>query len=594
MFIPEDIIENVRVRSDIAEILSEYIVLKKAGRNYKSLCPFHNEKTPSFMVSAEKQIFHCFGCGAGGNVFNFLMKIEGLTFYEVLKKLASRAGIKLPSPSRGKEDSAQYKEKELLFTLHEQAAAYYHKFLLESKAAQEAREYLKKRKINADMISKFRIGYAPRGNNLMHLSQGKGYTLDLLKKSGLVSIYSDSQHPHDYFQDRLIFPICNPQGQVIAFGGRILTDERKPKYLNSPDTALYSKSRSLYAIHIAGGSIRLKQQAIIFEGYIDVISAHKHDISNSIATLGTSLTSDHIHLLKRYAEEVLIIYDADNPGITATLRGLDMLVDSGLRVKVATLPSHQDPDDFLRASGKEAFLNVVEEALALVDYRFNIACTQADISTTGGKVHVVKEVLPSIARIKNAVEQREEVKKLAQRLSLDEESLLIELNKDTKHKKRGVQAEKLAPVKTTSGIEQAQRELVQLMLSDCEVLKRVKVELKPENFTASELFPVVQVIFKLSLSSDESEFISRIIDTLQDEQLSQIVSGLMMQEIRYTDKQRAMDGLIKTIKLHALRQEYERLESEVRSMLDRNQQPPAKILKEYQHLVQVLKGSRRN
>ncbi len=592
MFIPEEIIEDVRSRSDIVEILSEYIILKKAGRNYKSLCPFHNEKTPSFMVSSEKQIFHCFGCGAGGNVFNFLMKMEGLTFFEAVKKLATRAGVKLPSPARNREFSREYKEKESLLKLNEYVADYYHRYLLELKNTGQTRTYLKKREISLDIIKKFKIGYAVKGNNLLRSTQQKGYSLELLKKGGLVSFYAESQRSRDYFQERLIFPIYSHQGQVIAFGGRVLSEDKKPKYLNSPETLLYNKSRNLYGLNIAAGAIRSRGQVIILEGYIDVLTSHQYGIENAVATLGTSLTQEHVHLLKRYTEEVLITYDADSPGISATLRGLDLLLDSGLRVKVVTLPSGKDPDDFLRENGKEAFIEILRKSLPLVEYRLNLAMANADIQTTEGKVYVAKEVLPSIARIRNAIEQREEIRKLSQSLHLDEESLLIELDKIKSRDSKPSGLDKVI-LKDTSGIEKAQRELVQLMLIDHDTIGQVKDELKPGDFNFLGLGVIVEEIFKLS-SYTGDDFAVKIIDSLQNEHLSQVISQLILEDRKYIEKEKTVEGLIRTMKQYNLRQKYEKLEEEVKNMLDRNQQPSVKTLQEYKDLIQALKGSRRN
>ncbi|MFH1238764.1 MAG: DNA primase [bacterium] len=589
---PEDIIENVRSRNDIVQVLAEYISLKKIGRSYKSLCPFHNEKTPSFIVSPEKQIFHCFGCGEGGNVFTFVMKMEGLTFPEALKKLAAKVGVTLPELPKSAEFGRQSKERETLVKLNEQVADYYHRYLLEAKDGVRAREYLKKRNISPAIIKKFKIGYAAKGNNLLDLAKKKGYSPELLKKGGLISFYSDSNRYYDYFQERIIFPIYNPPGQVIAFGGRVLSDDKKPKYLNSPETILYNKSRNLYGLNIAAGAIRTGNKALILEGYIDVLTTHQYGIENAVATLGTALTPEHIQLLKRYAEEVVITYDTDAPGISATLRGLDLLLDTGLRVKVVSLPSGKDPDEFLQAKGTEAFIEVLNKALPLVDYRLNIAAAKVDIRSTEGKIYVAKDVLPTIARLKNAIEQREELKKISQRLSLDEESLLIELEK-IKTRTPGEAGLENMVVQDSLGVEKAQRELLQLMLTEPGVIEKIKDEIGPADFSVLDLAVIAEEIFKLSPYAGE-DLAAKIIDSLENEKLSQLISRLILEDKKYSEIDRTTRGLIKNIKEHSMRQRYARLEEEVKNMLDRNEQPPQETLREYKELIQALKGSRRN
>ena len=592
MFMPEDIIENVRSRNDIVQVLAEYISLKKIGRSYKSLCPFHNEKTPSFIVSPEKQIFHCFGCGEGGNVFTFVMKMEGLTFPEALKKLAAKVGVTLPELPKSAEFGRQSKERETLVKLNEQVADYYHRYLLEAKDGVRAREYLEKRNISPAIIKKFKIGYAAKGNNLTGLAEKKGYSPELLKKGGLISFYSDSNRSYDYFQERIIFPIYNPPGQVIAFGGRVLSDDKKPKYLNSPETILYNKSRNLYGLNIAAGAIRTGNKALILEGYIDVLTTHQYGIENAVATLGTALTPEHIQLLKRYAEEVVITYDTDAPGISATLRGLDLLLDTGLRVKVVSLPSGKDPDEFLQAKGTEAFIEVLNKALPLVDYRLNIAAAKVDIRSTEGKIYVAKDVLPTIARLKNAIEQREELKKISQRLSLDEESLLIELEK-IKTRTPGEAGLENMVVQDSLGVEKAQRELLQLMLTEPGVIEKIKDEIGPADFSVLDLAVIAEEIFKLSPYAGEN-LAAKIIDSLENEKLSQLISRLILEDKKYSEIDRTTRGLIKNIKEHNMKQRYTRLEEEVKNMLDRNEQPPQETLREYKELIQALKGSRRN
>ena len=438
-----------------------------------------------------------------------------------------------------------------------------------------------------------KVGYAPKGTNLLlKVNNKKAYSVELLKKGGLVSFYSESQKYYDYFQDRIIFPIYNSRGQVVAFGGRVLSNDKKPKYLNSPDTLLYNKSKTLYGLNFASRAIRSQNQVIILEGYIDVLTAHQYGIENTVATLGTSLTMEHIHLLKRYAEGLIITYDADAPGISATLRGLDLLIDSGLSVKIVSLPSGKDPDDFLHENGKEAFIGILRKSLSLVDYRLNLAISDVDIHTTEGKVYVIKKVLPIIERIKNAIEQREEIKKLSQRLSIDEELIFIELSKIKNKDLRNSNLDQII-LTDTLGIEKAQKEIVQLMLLDYDIIGKVKQKLCPDDFDVLNLSVIVDEIFKLPLNVEDN-FAVKLIDSLQNEELSRIITQLLLEDKKYIEKEKTVDGLIKTIKQYNLNKKYTKLGEELRNTLDRNEQPSVETLQKYNELVKVLKGSRRN
>ena len=322
-FIPEDKISEIKHSADIVDIVSDVVLLKKAGKNLVGLCPFHSEKTPSFTVSPDKQIFHCFGCGVGGNVISFLMKQEGLSFPEVARHLAKRYGVSIPEGPVSPEQKRRMSERESLFDLNRRAMDYFHETLLKSPAGEKARSYLSKRGISAKTIDAFKLGFARDGwDHLLRYFSGRRIPRALLEKSGLILARKDSSGYYDRFRNRIIFPIFNASMQVIGFGGRVL-DDALPKYLNSPETAVYNKSRSLYGIHRAKEKCRTTGTVFIVEGYFDLLTLHQHGIENAVATLGTALTAEHVRLLTRYASRMILVYDSDEAGIRSAQRCIE-------------------------------------------------------------------------------------------------------------------------------------------------------------------------------------------------------------------------------------------------------------------------------
>ncbi len=593
MSVSNDIIDEIRSRCNIVDILGEYLVLKRAGRNFKGLCPFHSEQTPSFMVSPDKQIFHCFGCGTGGNVLHFLMKIEGMTFIEVLEKLALRTGVRLPSPKLSNELFKRNKDKEQLFSLNEYIADYYHRCLKESSGAEHARNYLEKRKITANLIDRFNIGYSFGLNDLIKTASRNGYSTELLKKVGLVSLNSDKSGYHDYFYNRVVFPVYDNKKRVAGFGGRVIDDSHGPKYLNSPQTLLYNKSNILYGLDKAGPSIRLENKVIIMEGYIDVILAAQYGIKNAVATAGTALTENHISLLKRYTEEIIIIYDADSAGESATIRALELLFNSGLRVKIVCLPSGSDPDTFLREHGREKFLQLIDNSLSVIDYRYRLASEKVDSSTVDGKIYIMKQILHAIAGIDNAVEQDEEIRKLARRISVKEESLYVELRKIKIGSNKNKIGASLFGKEVKSGLVTAQHELVQCMLRDNYTIEHIKKELDLEDFTVPELKSIVSGLFNLHDSGKAAEP-ANLMNELDDERLNQLISQLVVDEKHYEHTDEVVNGLINTVKNARLQKKYISLEAEIKREMEEGHKVNNEKLQEYNRLTQMIKGSRRN
>jgi DNA primase len=602
--IPGYLIDQIRQSNNIIEVISGYLPLKKAGSNFRALCPFHQEKTPSFIVSPQKEIFHCFGCGEGGNVFNFLMKHEKVSFIEAVEKLAERVGISLPRDKASREEASRVsQERKSLFEINHHAASFFQRCLKSSGSAQKAREYLNNRGLEEEIINKFGLGYAPGSGGLLETAANKGYSKTLLEKAGLITFSEKRNDYCDLFFDRIMFPISDVQSRVIGFGGRVL-GERTPKYLNSPETAVFNKGKTLYALNLGKESIQKKNQIIILEGYMDAIACHQFGIENSVATLGTALTSEHVSIISRYAEEVVIVYDADTAGVKAALRGLDLLIGSGLEVRVAALPQGSDPDDFLRSQGVEKFQREIFQSLSLVDHWVKLISQTANLNSSEGKVALVEEVLPTIARIKNLVEQKEEIKKLSQLISVDEQTLLLELgriNRKAYHWGKPSYSEELArrfrDSTSQEGILKAEKGLVQVMINYPEEIETIRAEVTPDDFLVSDLSRIVKVIYELY---DKKEPIKPaiVMDRIYSEdlqfsnQINQIIASLAIQEEKAEFSPQTVDALINRVKMHKPEEEYRKISEEVTTLIDRGLPVEPEKIERYQQLAKKLKGSK--
>lgn len=425
-FIPEDVIEQVRRSVNIVEVISEYVQLKKQGKNYFGLCPFHGEKTPSFSVSEEKQIYHCFGCGAGGNVFSFLMEIEGYNFVEALQTLAKRAHIELPTieSSKSSKSSESVSKKKQTFEAHKLLAKLYHHILMNTEEGAIAKKYLlEKRQFTEEMLEHFQLGYAPDSFEFAKtFLERRGFTLGEMVNAGLLS-ESDNGRFYDRFRHRVMFPIWDAQGQVIAFGGRTLTDE-KPKYLNSPETEIFHKSRILYHLNMARLSIRKQNQLVLFEGYMDVIAAYHAGIENGVASLGTSLTEEHAKIIRRVTDQVIICYDRDDAGIEATIRAVDILESAGCLVKIAKMPDGLDPDDYIKKFGANQFVtNVIGVTETVMAFKMDILRKNRRMNDDAERMQYIDDVLHEVSKVTKAVEREHYLRQLSEEFSISLEAL---------------------------------------------------------------------------------------------------------------------------------------------------------------------------
>lgn len=426
----DQILDQIRAANDIVDVISEYIPLKKAGRNFKAKSPFTDEKTPSFMVSPEKQIFHCFSTGKGGDVFGFLIQYENLTFPEAVRKLAERGHVQLPERPTGGGPRQDRSENEKIFEAYSLAAEYYAQLLQHPQKGKQAREYLKQRNFDEDIINEFKLGWAPdEWQGLFEFLSKKGIPENILIKSRLVN-KSDKGRMYDVFRGRLMFPIHNLQGKVVAFGGRVLGKDEGPKYLNSPENPIFVKRKELFGLHSAKRFLKGDMPRIlVVEGYFDFLRLHQKGFQYSVATLGTALTEEHVSLLKRFVQDVIVVYDGDKAGESAALRGLEIFLEGGLNVKLIQMPEGSDPDDYLAEQGAEAFEQLVSKALDLFEYKLNILMKRFDRHDSAGLVKISQEALSTLLKIKSPVLIDRYLRQLGQALGIDENSLRSELQR---------------------------------------------------------------------------------------------------------------------------------------------------------------------
>ena len=541
----EDIIRRVRDSIDIVELISGYLSLKKTGKNHTGLCPFHAEKTPSFNVNSDKQIFHCFGCGVGGDVFKFIELQEGLNFPEAVKTLATKAGISLPADSASRtQDKKSEDERKALFAIVADAAEYFQQEL-NGPAGSAARAYLVKRGVSESTITDFSLGYArPEWDGLLRHLKQKGYGLGLLEKAGLIIKRNEGEGYYDRFRGRIIFPIRDMSGHVIAFGGRVM-DDTLPKYLNSPETPLYSKSNVLYCLDKAKDAGRKQGYFIIVEGYLDALACHQYGVKNAIATLGTALTDGHMRLMKRFAQKIVLIFDPDPAGVKATLRGLDLFVASNMKVNVVSLPDGNDPDTFLQKQGAEAFAACLRGSVKFMDFVLSQVVKGGPPASIDEKVEKAGEMLGFIAKLLSGIERDHYVKRTAEALDLDESVLRQEMPTQPKHLGPAPADKKPAPA-TKAKRPRAEEILIHLMLKDGEIAQQLQDQIKPQDFTdplfqraAAKVFQVLAAQHKL----DSSELLAEA-----DEELRHVLSHYSMLEVEYEDPHKHCRDCVDVIK----------------------------------------------
>ena len=559
-YVPQEILDEIVARCDIVSVVNEYVPLKRKGSNYQGLCPFHNEKTPSFSVSPGKQIFHCFGCGKGGNVFRFIMDIEGVSFLEAVERLAKRANVTLPEKEMTAAQRAKLEQRKRYLKINNFAARYYQKILLETEAGRPYREYLQKRQIDEEIIQKFQLGATPSGwDNLYQNLKKRGVTTQEMLDLGLISVSRREGQYIDRFRNRLMFPIGNEKGEIIAFGGRIIDKDSSPqKYLNSPDTPLFHKSRNLYGLHLARNSIRNQDMAIIVEGYMDVISCHQHGITNAVAPLGTAFTPEQGRLLMRSTYQIGISFDGDAAGIKATMRCLDILSDLGATARVIQIPDQADPDEFLKKYGKEAFLQLIEDSQELVMYKIARYMETTNTDSIRGKMKVVEQLLPDLRKMQSAVARETAVRLVAAQLQVSEKAVWEEVRKpiDSGEHLRMETEIVQSPVENeinAGKIESpVEKNILRILFVRPDLLREV------EAYGGSELFGAAGAALYREFAADIARSGKVESANIAQEQ-SLFLAELLMEEVYVTDQEKALKDGLRQLKYEQLNEEYRRL-----------------------------------
>ena len=553
----DELIDEIKNNNDIVDVVSQYVHLKRSGRNYFGLCPFHNEKSPSFAVSPDKQIFHCFGCGVGGNVIHFISKIEGINFRESLELLAERANITLPKlESIGDNKTQELKDK--IYQINKSAAYFYHENLYKP-TAKKAQDYVKKRKLNNATLKEFLIGYSGNFNELYNFLKSKGFSDEAILASDLVNRNDRGQYI-DRFRHRLMFPIQDVRGRIIAFGGRVL-DDSKPKYINSPENLVYSKGRHLFGLYNAKKHDTKK--ILIVEGYMDVISLHQRGITNVVASLGTAMTEAQGRLLRRSSEQIILGYDADGAGQEAIMRGLDILKNLGCDVRVLQISGAKDPDEYVTKYGAERLKKCIDDAISLVEFKVRVLKRTLNLENTADKIKFLNEVAKILARVENSMEQEIYIEKISKDYDISKESLYSEIKKILYPKnanskileKRNIQYNMVKKADTKISEARLKREntiIAMLLMSNANVYSKIKNKIKPEDFKSEKNKKILEKVY-----AEYEKGVTEIYDVLslfEDEDIINHITEIMAKDYGITDIDKGIDDILNTYERENLKE----------------------------------------
>ena len=557
--IAEEKLNEIRQAVDIVDVISDYVQLKKQGRNYFGLCPFHGENSPSFSVSPDKQIFHCFGCGAGGNVFTFLMELENISFQEAAVKLAEKTNIELQisTSASGKERKVSEEIQEML-NAHELLSKFYHHLLVNTKEGQHALEYLINRGFTRESIDKFQIGYSLHSWDFVSKFLTKrNFRPEWMEKAGLIIKRERDGSYFDRFRDRIMFPIFDRNGKTIAFSGRSLGADNEPKYLNSPETAIFNKSKTLYNFHLARASIRKLQSAVLFEGFADVIAADRSGVENGIATMGTALTDEHISLIRQNVQSVTICYDSDNAGIEAAYRAGNLLMDAGFSIKVALMPDGLDPDEYIKKNGSERFRNeVIGASLTWMSFKFLYFRRGKNLQQEGDRLSYIEEIVKEISNLPKAVERDHYLRQLATEFSLSLDALKQEQEQmlfAEKRNSKGQKEVKNSPVIVPRQVNQlkpahftAERRLINHMLRNRELAYRVQELMQGNTFNIDEHQAIITYLFGFYEDHDDPDP-SLFLTYIQDDKLRRLVANIEMMVVNEEISDQELTDYIKQV-----------------------------------------------
>ncbi|MCT4611867.1 MAG: DNA primase [Clostridia bacterium] len=565
MYYPNEIIEQIMDSADIVDVVSEYVNLTQKGNNFTGLCPFHSEKTPSFVVSRDKRMFHCFGCGAGGNVFTFLMQIENFEFPEAIKFLAKKYGIELPEAKLSDKQKKYYRMKERIYDMNKDAGKFFYDNLY-TKNGDRATEYLSNRELNLDIRKRFGIGYANESwNDLLDHLKAKGYSDEEIEKSGLFS--SKNGKTFNRFRDRLMFPIFDVHNRVIGFGGRIL-DKGEPKYLNSPEGIVFNKREQLYNMNLAKKA--KTNFLIIVEGYMDVISVYQAGFTNVVASLGTAFTKEQASLMKKYVDEVIIAYDGDNAGKSAILRAIPILLSKDLKVKILDLKDQKDPDDFIKSYGRAEFKKAIDASISHIDFKMKMLKSKYDYKNNiDDKIEFVNEITKIINEVTNEIEKDVYVNKISEETGIDRSAILKEAVKlDEKAAPKKEYKPKEENVEDQSLID-ANNQLISFMLEDKKIYDKIHEHVKINEFIYERYQKIVALIndsYKLENIIKLSEFINNFSEVSEQN----LVVRISEIKEKYDDeiaKEKAITQLIRKIKRSYVDKMIENAEDELKMSL---------------------------
>ena len=548
----DEILNEVRENSDIVEVISQYVHLKRSGRNYFGLCPFHNEKSPSFSVSPDKQIFHCFGCGVGGNVFTFISKIEGIGFKEAIENLADRAGIVLPKLTNN-EDSKREELKSKVYKVNNFTADYYHKRLYkpESKAGQE---YVKQRKLTNETLESYNLGFSGNYDELYKVLRKEGFNDEEILESGLVKKNEHGQYV-DFYRDRFMIPILDVRNRVIAFGGRVLGDAKRFKYLNSPENIVYSKGKHLFGLNVAKRYDHKK--LLIVEGYMDAISLHQRGITNVVAALGTALTTNQGWLLRRNAEQVILGFDADGAGQNAIMRAMEVMQNMGCDMRVLQMTGAKDPDEFIIKYGSARFQKLMNEAISLLEFRVKVLEQNLDLEVAGDKIKFLNEIAKLLAKIDNTIEREIYIEKLSKGYNISKEAIFGQVNKlQYSNRAQTSNLEKSKPVvihkketnvdnNVSDEIIKRENTIISILINNPENFQMIKKHMLPEDFKYDLNNKIVKALYE-ELEKEDSN-ISLVLDKIENEEIKNHLTAIMAEDYGISDSNdtKAIEDILK-------------------------------------------------
>ncbi len=531
MRIPQAFTEEVRSQADIVRVVSDYVSLKKTGKNYTACCPFHSEKTPSFNVSPGKGVYNCFGCGAGGDIFNFIMQIEGCAFPEALRIVAQKSGVAIPVVEESEDHKRVERDRETVLKLNQWAAEFFEAQLMAAGSESEsARAYVTSRGINEQTRRLFRIGYAPnRWDGLIGYLKERGASTDEVERSGLAGL-KETGGLYDRFRGRVIFPIADPQGRIIAFGGRVM-GEGEPKYLNSPETALYTKGRNLFGLGFAKDEIRKLGFAILVEGYLDCIIPYQEGVHNVVGSLGTALTESQVRLLRRYMEkpQIVVNFDPDSAGQAATMRSIEMLLAEGFRVNILRMPTAEDPDEYVRNHGVSAFKALFKKTQPYIDYIIDVSIGANDTSRPSGKVEAINAILPHLARMRDKVARADYAEQIANRLKVDSRVIREEIKRVATTRQPVMDSNRL---RAAQEITKGEQQLLELLLASAEVRRAIVPNLRDDDYgelATASIFTAIAAIEREGLEPDFQTLSCRV--DIESER--GLLSALLMSDLAW-------------------------------------------------------------